>query len=134
MIKEITEADKIIDEMNNATDEQVEMLETQAEKVTSTVSDISVQGSRKTHSREDIYILLAEMRAINKEGKDKLDKIYNSIPLENRDLRIYFDKVYYHMSNTNLELKYGLTRRQIQRIIKKVKNNHKCRPDVAVKR
>ena len=51
-----------------------------------------------------------------------------------RDLRIYFDKVYYHMSNTNLEIKYGLTRRQIQRIIKKVKNSHKCRPDVAVKR
>lgn len=134
MIKEITEADKIIDEMNNATDEQIEMLETQAEKVTSTVSDISVQGSRKTHSREEVYILLAEMRAINKEGKDKLDKIYNSIPLENRDLRIYFDKVYYHMSNTNLEIKYGLTRRQIQRIIKKVKNNHKCRHNVAVKR
>lgn len=134
MIKEITEADKIIDEMNNATDEQVEILETQAEKVTSMVSDISVQGSRKTHSREDVYILLAEMRAINKEGKDKLDKIYNSIPSENRDLRIYFDKVYYHMSNTNLEIKYGLTGRQIQRIIKKVKNSHKCRPDVAVKR
>ena len=133
MIKEITEADKIIDEMNNATDEQIEMLETQAEKVTSTVSDISVQGSRKTHSREEVYILLAEMRIINKEGKDKLDKIYNSIPSENRDLRIYFDKIYYHMSNTNLEIKYGLTRRQIQRIIKKVKNNHKCRPDVAVK-
>ena len=134
MIKEIKEADKIIDEMNNATDEQIEMLETKAEKITSTVSDVSVQGSRKTHSREDVYILLAEMRAINKEGKDKLDKIYNSIPSENRDLRIYFDKVYYHMSNTNLEIKYGLTRRQIQRIIKKVKNSHKCRPDVAVKR
>lgn len=134
MIPEIKEADKIIAEMNNATDEQVEMLETKAEKVTSTVSDVSVQGSRKTHSREDVYILLAEMRAINKESKDKLDKIYNSIPSENRDLRIYFDKIYYHMSNTNLELKYGLTRRQIQRIIKKVKNNHKCRPDVAVKR
>ena len=69
MIKEIKEADKIIDEMNNATDEQVEMLETKAEKVTSTVSDISVQSSRKKHSREDVYILLAEMRAINKEGK-----------------------------------------------------------------
>ena len=134
MIKEITEADKIIDEMNNATDEQIEMLETQAEKVTSIVSDISVQGSRKTHSREEVYILLAEMRIINKEGKDKLDKIYNSIPSENRDLKIYFDKIYYHMSNTNLEIKYGLTRRQIQRIIKKVKNNHKCRHNVAVKR
>lgn len=130
MIKEITEADKIIDEMNNATDEQVEMLETQAEKVTSTVSDISVQGSRKTHSREDVYILLAEMRAINKEGKDKLDKIYNSIPLENRDLRIYFDKVYYHMSNTNLELKYGLTKRHINRIVKKVRKKHQCPPNV----
>lgn len=130
MIKEIKEADKIIDEMNNATDEQIEMLETQAEKVTSIVSDISVQGSRKTHSREDVYILLAEMRAINKEGKDKLDKIYNSIPLENRDLRIYFDKVYYHMSNTNLELKYGLTKRHINRIVKKVRKKHQCPPNV----
>ncbi len=134
MIKEIKEADKIIDEMNNATDEQIEMLETKAEKITSTVSDVSVQGSRKTHSREDVYILLAEMRAINKEGKDKLDKIYNNIPSENRNLRIYFDKVYYHMSNTNLQLKYGLTKSQINKIIKKIRKDHKCAPNAPVKR
>ena len=134
MIKEIKEADKIIDEMNNATDEQIEMLETQAEKVTSTVSDISVQGSRKTHSREDVYILLAEMRTINKDSKDKLDKIYNNIPSENRNLRIYFDKVYYHMSNTNLQLKYGLTKSQINKIIKKIRKDHKCAPNAPVKR
>ena len=70
------------------------------------------------------------MRTINKEGKDKLDKIYNSIPSESRDLRIYFDKIYYHMSNTNLEMKYGLTKRHINRIVKKVRKKHQCPPDV----
>ena len=132
MIKEITEADKIIDEMNNVTYDKVEMLRTKLEKCTSSVSDVSVQSSHKTHSREDALLLLAEMSSILDDSTQKLKEIYKKI--DNRDLRIYFDKVYFKLSNANLEIKYGLTRRQIQRIIKKVKNNHKCRHNVAVKR
>ena len=132
MIKEITEADKIIDEMNNVTYEKVEMLRAKLEKCTSSISDVSVQSSHKSHSREDALLLLAEMSSILDDSTQKLKEIYKNI--DNRDLRIYFDKVYFKLSNANLETKYGLTRRQIQRIIKKVKNSHKCRPNVAVKR
>ena len=132
MIKEITEADKIIDEMNNVTYDRVEMLRTKLEKCTSSVSDVSVQSSHKSHSREDALLLLAEMSSILDDSTQKLKEIYKNI--DNRDLRIYFDKVYFKLSNANLEIKYGLTRRQIQRIIKKVRKLHQCRPNVAVKR
>ena len=132
MIKEIKEADKIIDEMNNVTYDRVEMLRTKLEKCTSSVSDVSVQSSHKSHSREDALLLLAEMSSILDDSTQKLKEIYKKI--DNRDLRIYFDKVYFKLSNANLEIKYGLTRRQIQRIIKKVRKLHQCRHNVAVKR
>lgn len=131
MIPEIKEADKIIDELNNVDYEKVEMLETKLEKVTSNFSDNRVDGGRRLHSREDALLLYAEMTKQMGDAEYKLRDIYKSI--KNRDLRIYFDRVYFHLTNANLEIKYGLTRRQIQRIIKKVKKEHQCRDDVAVK-
>ena len=132
MIKEIKEADKIIDELNNVNYEKIEILKTKLEKTTSSFSDNRVDGGQRLHSREDALLLYAEMTKQLDDAEYKLRDIYKRI--KDRDLRIYFDKVYFHLTNANLEIKYGLTRRQIQRIIKKVKNSHKCRPDVAVKR
>ena len=131
MIKEITEADKIIDELNNVSYEKIEMLKTKLEKTTSSFSDNRVDGGQKLHSREDALLLYAEMTKQMDDAEYKLRDIYKRI--KDRDLRIYFDKVYFHLTNANLEIKYGLTRRQIQRIIKKVKKEHQCRDDVAVK-
>ena len=121
MIKEITEADKIIDEMNNVTYDRVEMLRTKLEKCTSSVSDVSVQSSHKTHSREDALLLLAEMSSILDDSTQKLKKIYKNI--DNRDLKIYFDKVYFKLSNAQLELKWGIGKRQINKICKKNRKN-----------
>lgn len=134
MIPEIKEADKIIAEMNNITSESVEMLRTKLEKCTSSVTDISVQGGRRLHTREDALLLLAEMTSMLDNSKEKINDIYNKIPQDERNLRIYFDKVYYHMSNAQLQLKYGLTKQQINRIIKKIKKEYQCSPDVPVKR
>lgn len=134
MISEIKEADKIIDELNNVDYEKVEMLETKLEKVTSNFSDNRVDGGRRLHSREDALLLYAEMTKQLDDAEYKLKDIYNKIPKENRNLRIYFDKVYFKLSNTKMQLKYGLTKQQINRIIKKIKREHQCSPDVPVKR
>lgn len=134
MIKEIKEADKIIEELNNINTEQVEMLRTKLTNCTSSVSDVSVQSSHKSHSREDALLLLAEMTSTLDKANELLYKLYNKIPLEKRNLRIYFDKVYFKMNNAQLQLKYGLTKQQINRIIKKIKKEHQCSPNVPVKR
>ena len=125
MIKEITEADKIIDEMNNVTDEKVEMLQTKLEKCTSSISDISVQSSHKSRSREDALLLLAEMTAILDNGKKKLKEVYSRL---DRDEKIYFDKKYYHLTNAQLELKWGIGKRQINKICKKIEKIHRGSP------
>ena len=128
MIKELKEADKIIDEMNGITDEAVEVLRTKLEKTTSNISEISVQGSHKMHSREDALLLLAEMTSMLDKTKEGLKNIYKRIPKEDRNLRIYFDKVYFKMGNAKLELKYGISKSQINKIIKKIKKEHSLRP------
>lgn len=128
MIKEIKEADEIIDEMNGATYEKAELLRAKLEKCTSSFSEVRVDGGLKLHSREDALLLLASTTAMLDDSQEKLKGIYKRI--ESRDVRIYFDKVFFHMSNTQLEIKYGITKRQINRIVKKVKKNHQCPPDV----
>lgn len=132
MIKEIKEADKIIDEMNNVTYEKAEMLRDRLEKCTSFISDISVQGSQKLHSREDIILEYVEMIKTLDNANEKIRDIYKEI--KDRNLRIYFDKVYFKLNNSQLQLKYNLTKSQINKIIKNIRKNHKCAPDAPVKR
>ena len=121
MIPEIKEADKIIEEMNNITSESVEMLRTKLEKCTSSVTDISVQGGRRLHTREDALLLLADMTSMLDKADEMLHRIYNK--LTNRDLKIYFDKKYFRLSNAQLEEKWGIGKRQIQKICKKIEKN-----------
>lgn len=128
MIPEIKEADKIIDELNNVDYEKVKMLETKLEKVTSSFSDNRVDGGRRLHSREDALLLYAELTKQLDDAEYKLKDIYNKIPKENRNLRIYFDKVYFKLSNAKLQLKYNLSKSQINKIIKKIKEKHNMRP------
>ena len=125
MIPEIKEADKVIEEMNNVTYEKAEMLRTKLEKCTSNVSEISVQGGRKLHSREDALLLLAEATKILDDGKKKLKEIYSRL---DRNGKIYFDKKYYHLSNAQLELKWGIGKRQINKICEKIEKNYKSSP------
>lgn len=120
-MEEIEKADKIINEMNHVTYEKVEMMRTKLEKCTSSMTDISVQGSHRMHSREDALLLLAEMSQILDESQKKLREIYNKA--EDRNLKIYFDKKYFNLTNAQLELKWGIGKRQIQKICKKIEKN-----------
>lgn len=129
--KLIEEVENILNEYNNVDVDKIEHLYTIATKTTSAAKDISVQSTPNTHSKEEVLLLLAQISKDYDECQAKIKEIYSK--LEDRDLRIYFDKVYFHISNTNLEIKYGLTRRQIQRIVKKIEKKRKCRPNVAVK-
>lgn len=94
------------------------MLRARLEKCTSSVSDLQVQASHKSHSREDALLLLAETTSLLDKAQESLKGIYKRI--EDRDLRIYFDKVYFHLTNAQLEEKYGIGKRQIQKICKKI--------------
>ena len=123
---ELKEADKVIDEMNNVTYEKVEMMRTKLEKCTSSITEVSVQGSHKIHSREDALLLLAEMSQILDESQRKLREIYNKT--EDRNLKIYFDKKYFNLTNKQLEYKWGLTKRQIKIICKKIEKNKYMSP------
>lgn len=123
---EIKEADKIIDEIGSVTYEKVEIMRTKLEKCTSSITDVSVQGSHRVHSREDALLLLAEMSQILDESQKKLREIYNKT--EDRNLRIYFDKKYFNLTNAQLEYKYGITKRQVQRICKKIEKNKQMSP------
>ena len=121
MIPEIKEADKIIDELNNINAEQVEMLRTKLTNCTSNISDMSVQGGRRLHTREEALLLLAEMDLMLDNSKERIDDIYKKI--KDRNLKIYFDKVYYKMNNAQLEAKWGISKRHINRICKKINKN-----------
>lgn len=126
MIPEIKEADKIIDELNNINAEQVEMLRTKLTNCTSNISDISVQGGRKLHTREDALLLLADMTSMLDRVDEMIHRIYNKIT--DRDLKIYFDKKYFRLSNAQLETKWGIGKRQINKICKKIEKIHKSSP------
>jgi len=107
--------------MNNTSEEKVEMMRTKLEKCTSSVSDINVSGSHRLHAREEGLLLLAEMTSILDKGAEKLKDLYKKIPKEDRNLRIYFDKVYFKLSNKQLENKYGIGKRRINKIIEEIK-------------
>lgn len=52
---------------------------------------------------------------------DDIEEIINEICLKSndRDLKIYLDKKYKNLTNDELEIKYGIGTRQIQKICKK---------------
>lgn len=118
MIKEIKEANETVEKLNGITYETVEMLRARLEKCTSSVSDLNVQSSHRPHSREETLLLLAETTRLLDIAQESLKDIYKRI--EDRDLRIYFDKVYFHLTNAQLEEKYGIGKRQIQKICRKL--------------
>ena len=126
MISEIMEADKIINELNNVNYEKIEMLKTKLEKTTSTLSDNRVDGGQRLHSREDALLLYAEMTKQMDDANKKMKEIYKNI--KDRDLKIYFEKRYLHMTNAQLELKWGIGKRQINKICKKIKKKHYSSP------
>lgn len=126
MIPEIKEADKIISELNNVNYEKIETLKTKLEKTTSTFSDNRVDGGQRLHSREDALLLYAEMTKQMDDADRRMKNIYKNI--NDRDLKIYFEKRYLHMTNAQLELKWGIGKRQINKICRKVEKLHYSSP------
>lgn len=119
-IKIIKEADKIMNELNDEgfSNEKIEMTRVKLENTVGSISDVVVQGGQKLKSREDALLLLAEMT----KGSDEIRRIYSKIPRKFRNLRLYFDKVYFNVTNKDLEVKYGIGTRRIQKIVKKYKD------------
>ena len=126
MIPEIKEADKIISELNNVNYEKIEILKTKLEKTTSSFSDNRVDGGQRLHSREDALLLYAEMTKQMDDADREMKNIYKNI--NDRDLKIYFEKRYLHMTNAQLELKWGIGKRQINKICKKIEKMHYSSP------
>ena len=130
----MTDTDKIIDELEDITNdykgvnvEKIENLYLQATRVTSKgLSNVSVQTTPRNATREDILIMLAELSKDFDECNRKLKEIYHKVI--DRDLKIYIEKKYFHLSNAKLEEKWGITRRQIQRICKKIEKNRMMSP------
>lgn len=130
----MTDTDKVIEELDNLVNdykgvnlEKIENLYTQATKTTSKgLSDISVQSTPKMHSREDILIMLAELSKDYDECNRKLKEIYHKVI--DRDLKIYIEKKYFHLSNAKLEEKWGIGKRQINKICKKIEKNRTSSP------
>lgn len=130
----MTDADRIIDELEDITREykgvnveKIENLYLQATRVTSKgLSNVSVQSTPRNATREDILIMLAELSKDFDECKRKLREIYQKVI--DRDLKIYIEKKYFHFSNAKLEEKWGISKRQINRICKKIEKNHIMSP------
>ena len=130
----MTDTDRIIGELEEITKrykgvnvEKIESLYTQATKTTSKgLSNVSVQTTPKMHSREEILIMLAELSKDYDECKRKLKEIYHKVI--DRDLKIYMEKKYFHFSNAKLEEKWGIGKRQIQKICKKIEKKHTSSP------
>lgn len=90
-----------------------------------------IKGTTKHSDTSDIIAKIVEME----KDVEKAQKEYNRlVPLINeleagyketndRDKLIYADKVLKGYSNAKLEYKYGISSRQIRRIIKKVEKN-----------
>ena len=130
----MTDTDKIIDELEDITNdykgvnvEKIENLYLQATRVTSKgLSNVSVQTTPRNATREDILIMLAELSKNYDECNRKLKEIYHKVT--ERDLKIYIEKKYFHLSNAKLEEKWGIGRRQIQKICKKIEKNRQSSP------
>lgn len=117
-MNEIKEADKIIEQINKIDLEKIVDLRAQAEKTTSSFSDIRVQG-HSTNKKEDIYLELAELTKQVDKALKMLDKYSNET--NDKSLKIYVDRKIRHLSWNAMEYKYGIGRRQMQRIIKKIR-------------
>lgn len=125
----MTDTDKLIDELEEITKEykgvdkeKIESLYLQATRTTSKgLSNVSVQSTPKMHSREDILIMLAELSKDYDECQRKLKEIYHKV--NERNLKIYIEKKYFNFSNDQLELKWGIGKRQINKICRKIAKN-----------
>lgn len=68
-------------------------------------------------TKEEAIRLISDIINSLDEVSDVIKDIYSKA---DRNLKIYMDKKYYGLTNVDLELKYGIGSRQIQKICKKI--------------
>lgn len=135
---EIKEADKLIEELDeivkaHPSAEKVEKLRCNAERVTSEIKDISTQSSFSGNSKEDVLVLLTQAE----NDLEKLNKLYKDLRepqnQKERNVKIFLEKKYIYKNkgyldfetNDILKIKYDLTKRQINKIVKKIQEKIK---------
>ena len=70
------------------------------------------------YTTEEALLMMSNMMKELDKMQEKLREIYGK--LEDRNRKIYFDKKYFGLTNAQIELKYGIGKRQIQKICKKI--------------
>jgi len=139
MIPEIKEADKLIEELDsimeehNPNHEKVHNLFTKATKTTSKIKDVSVQYIPSKNSKEDLWLKFVQATMDFK----KLEEFYNKLSYTRnkgeRDIKVFLDKREilpkkgYNNAEINeiITIKTGLTKRQINKVVKKIKEKLK---------
>ena len=97
-------------------------------------TDISkeiVSGNPPRKTIDDAMYQILEMEKMIKKCREELDEIYQEIndketiynKYNDRDKKIYIDKKLRGYSNAKMTYKYGLSKRSINRIVKKIEKN-----------
>ncbi len=139
MISEEKEADKIMNELDNIMTEhkpsyeKIASLFIKSTKTTSRIKEVSVQSSPSRHSQEDLWLNFVQATI----DFQKLEQFYNKLSYtrnkSERDIKIYLDKTEilpkkgYNNTEINeiIELKTKLGKRQINGIVKKIREKLK---------
>ena len=90
-----------------------------------------VDGGGVGRTIEDVMHSLIEAEKGLQKCKNLLDEYYQEVrdkeavyqEFKDRDKQLYIDKRFYKLNNAQMEIKYGLSKRQINRIIKKFEKN-----------
>lgn len=90
-----------------------------------------VAGGGVGRTIEDVMDSIIRAEIMAQRCKNMLDDYYQEVrekeevyqKYNDRDKQIYVDKMFYKMNNAQLEIKYGLGKRAINKIIKKIKKS-----------
>ena len=134
MTVETKKTDELIDELDSIMEEykpnveKINKLFLKATRITSSVKDISSQYCPSNNSKENLWLNFIQATV----DFQKLEEFYNKLSYtknqKERDIKVYLDKVkilpkkgYVNWEINNIiSMKTGLTKRQINRIVKKI--------------
>ncbi len=104
MLNNLKEADVLINELDNYDSKKIDRI-------------INGAKCKSNYTTEQVLILLSEVIDNNTLLDAELSKIYRKL---DRNYKIYFDKNYYHLNNAQLEVKYGIGTRRINKICEEI--------------
>lgn len=134
MVVETKKTDELIDELDNIMEEynpnaeKINRLFLKAIRITSNIKDTSSQYCPNNNSKENLWLKFIQATV----DFQKLEEFYNKLSYtknqNERNIKVYLDKVKilpkkgYNKWEVNniISVKTGLTKRQINRIVKKI--------------